>query len=249
MIDFSALPHDDLQAMAEAAREVVTCQRVLAKTGDNIVGKILRGAGTFYEWRHYPPGDIYDAEFHAQYYYHAHPESERTTNEHGHFHTFQRPLGMPAGVKPAPLPDYRPPTGDNDALSHIVGLSMDRAGMPIRLFTTNRWVTGETWYAAEDVVRMLDGFVIDHARPSWPVNRWITALMRLFRPQIVRLLHARDAEIRRRQAERPGANIYEDRTLEVISDAEISVEDQIARIELAVRHARRRAQDKIGGAL
>jgi len=249
MIDFSALPRDDLQAMAEAAREVVTCQRVLAKTGDNIVGEILRGAGTFYEWRHYPPGDIYDAEFHAQYYYHAHPESERATNEHGHFHTFQRPLGMPAGVKPAPLPDYRPPAGDNDALSHLVGLSMDRAGMPIRLFTTNRWVTGETWYAAEDVVRMLDCFVIDHARPSWPVNRWITALMRLFRPQIVQLLHVRDAEIRRRQAERPGANVYEDRTLEVISEAEISVEDQIARIELAVRRARRRARDKIGEAL
>jgi hypothetical protein len=30
---------------------------------------------------------------------------------------------------------------------------------------------------------------------------------------------------------------------------EVSFEDQIARIELAVRHARRRAQDKIGGAL
>jgi len=25
-------------------------------------------------------------------------------------------------------------------------------------FYDNRWVTGETWYRAEDVIRMLDGF-------------------------------------------------------------------------------------------
>ena len=45
--------------------------------------------------------------------------------------------------------------------------------------------------------------VIDHARPSWPANRWITALMRMFRPQIVELLHARDAEINRRRIVAP----------------------------------------------
>jgi hypothetical protein len=245
MTDLGLLSRGELQAMAEAAREVINCQRVLAKTGDNVVGEILRGAGTFYEWRHYPPGDVYDAEYHAQYYYHAHPETERATGEHGHFHTFLRPLGMPPGIAPAPVPDPQEHDGDNDALCHLVGISMDRAGLPIRLFTTNRWVTGETWYAADDVVRMLDCFVIDHARPSWPVNRWITALVRLFRPQIVELLHARDAEIRGRQAERPGVNVFEERELEVTSEMHVSVEDQIARIEIAQRRARRREAQSI----
>src|SRR3954452_17861652 len=240
MTDFGLLSRDELQAMAEAAREVLNCQRVLIKTGDNIVGELLRGAGTFYEWRHYPPGDVYDAEYHAQYYYHAHPEHERTSGEHGHFHTFLRPLGMPPGIAPAAVPDPRDLDGDNDALSHLVGISMDRAGMPIRLFTTNRWVTGETWYSADDVVRMLDCFVIDHARPSWAVNRWITALVRLFRPQIVQLLHARDAEIRRWQAARPDTNVFEERELEVTSEMPVLIEDQIARIEISQRRARRR---------
>ena len=240
MTDFGLLSRGEWQVMAEAAREVLNCQRVLTKTGDNIVGEILRGAGTFYEWRHYPQGDIYDAEYHAQYYYHAHPEEERVSGEHGHFHTFLRPLGMPPGVHPAPLPDLKEPSSENEALSHLVGVSMNRAGLPIRLFTTNRWVTGETWYAAGDVVRMLDCFVIDHARPSWPANRWITALMRMFRPQIVELLHARDAEIHRRRRIAPEINVFEDRNLEVTSEMRVSIEDQIARIELALARARRR---------
>lgn len=240
MTDFGSLSRGELQAMAEAAREVMNCQRVLAKTGDNIVGEVLRGAGTFYEWRHYPPGDVYDAEFHAQYYYHAHPEEERVSGEHGHFHTFLRPLGMPPGITAARVPEPREQAGENDALCHIVGISMDRAGLPIRLFTTNRWVTGETWYSASDVVRMLECFVIDHARPSWAVNRWITALIRLFRPQIVGLLEARDAEIARWQEKRPDSDIYEDRDLEVVSEHWVSIEDQIARIELALAKARRR---------
>jgi hypothetical protein len=240
MADFGLLSRGELQVMAEAAREVLNCQRVLTKTGDNIVGEVLRGAGTFYEWRHYPQGDIYDAEYHAQYYYHAHPEEDRVSGEHGHFHTFLRPLGMPPGVAPAPVPDLKEPQSENEALSHLVGISMNRAGLPIRLFTTNRWVTGETWYAAGDVIRMLDCFVIDHARPSWPANRWITALMRMFRPQIIELLHARDAEIHRRRNIAPQINVFEDRDLEVASEMRVSIEDQIARIELALARARRR---------
>ncbi len=225
--------------MAEAAREVRTCQRVLAKTGDTVVGELLRGHGTLYEWRHYPPGDVYDAEYHAQYYYHCHPEGERPDGEHGHFHTFLRPLGMPSGVAPAPLTDFTEPENPNDALSHLVGIAMDVAGQPVRLFTTNRWVTGETWYAADDVIRMLDSFVVDHARPSWPANRWITAMMRLFRPQIRELLILRDETVCNWAERHPGGHVYEDRKLEVPSQLVISVAQQIAAVEQVVRGARR----------
>ena len=62
---------------------------------------------------------------------------------------------------------------------------MDPTGLPIRLFSANRWVTGEAWYRADDVCKLLDLFEIDHAQPSWPVNRWITAVLRLFHPQVV----------------------------------------------------------------
>jgi len=61
-------------------------------------------------------------------------------------------------------------------------------GDPIGLFYVNRWVTDETWYPAEAVIAMLDRFAIDHVFPNWAVNRWLTALLRLYRPHIEALI-------------------------------------------------------------
>ncbi|MFQ5954612.1 MAG: hypothetical protein ACE5JZ_06080 [Kiloniellales bacterium] len=234
MVDLKSLPRRDLEAMAAAADQILECYRVLRKTDDNIVGEVLRGHGTFYEWDHYPPGDVYDQETHAQYYYHAHPVEDRG-GEHGHFHTFLRARGMPKGVRPAPLPDYRPPKDKSELLSHLVAISMNRAGYPIRLFTTNRWVTGEVWYPADDVIRMLDRFEIDHARPSWPTNRWITNMLRLFRPHITELVRERDRAVQQWIEKHPDENVYEDRRFEIASMAKISVEAQIEAVTAALR--------------
>ena len=233
MSELSGLPRERLEQMSEAGDQVLECFRVLAKSKSNVVAEVLSGQGEFYEWDHYPKGDVYDWETHGQYYYHAHPAGLRG-DEHGHFHTFLRPKGMPEGVRPADLPDYQPPPGDNDALSHLIAFSMDRAGFPVRLFTTNRWVTGEIWYAAADVSAMLDRFNMDLSYPSWPVNIWITAMTRLFRPEIEDLLHQRDRAVADWQAGKPGVNVYEDRDLEVTSVIEISVDDQIRRVREAL---------------
>lgn len=234
VVDFSVIEPERLEAMTAAGQEVVEIHRVLAKTGDNIVGELLRGHETFYEWDHYPPGDVYDRETHSQYYYHAHPPEQRFPGEHGHFHTFLRPKGMPKGIKPAKVPDAKPPEDDNDALSHLVAIAMDSKGIPFRLFTVNRWVTGETWYKADDVAEMLDYFKIDHARPSWPVNRWVGAMVVLFRPQILALLATRDQTVAGWIAEHPGENVYEDRNLEVTSSVDISIERQVRSVTEAL---------------
>ena len=123
--------------MRDAGEMVRECDRILANAHDNIVGELLKGEETFYEWNHYPDGDVYDGNTHSQYYYHAHPAEERP-GEHGHFHTFIRPKGMPADIRPALVDDYEAPEDPDDALSHIVAISMDRKGFPIKLFTTNR---------------------------------------------------------------------------------------------------------------
>lgn len=232
--DLKAQPRERLQRMEAAGAEVLECYRVLRKTNDNIVGEVLRHQGTFYQWQHYPKGDVFDGETNAQFYYHAHPAGERKP-EHGHFHTFLRPRGMPSGIKPADVPHEDAPKGANDKLSHLIAISMDRPGYPVRLFTTNRWVTGEVWYRAADVQAMLDRFVIDHARPSWPVNRWITAMVQLFLPQIEWLLDRRDAAVQDWQAANADADVFEDRALEVTSDLEISVETQIREIQRALK--------------
>ncbi len=234
-IDLSGLSREQLDEMVLAGREVVDVHRVLAKTKDNIVGEILRGQGKFFEWDHYPKGDVYDHETHAQYYYHAHALDQRFEGEHGHFHTFMRPKGMPKGVKPAAVPNYKKPKDPNDELSHVIAISMDKHGAPFRLFTVNRWVTGEVWYTGEDVLRMLDRFVIDHARPSWPVNRWITGMVRLFRPQIEQLIKKRDRTVADWQAKHPDRDVFEDRELEITSYVDVSIDEQVKAVTARLR--------------
>ncbi len=227
--ELHSLSRGELAAMAEAAREVVECHRVLAKTGDNVVGEVLPRDATFYEFDHCPPGDIYDPESHAQYFYHAHRDGE-----HGHFHTFVREKGMPEGVEPVVQSEAAYFEQRNDRLCHLVAISMDRRGWPIGLFTTNRWVTTENWYAAADVCHMVARFKIDLARPSWPTNRWVTAMVRLFRPQIETLLHQRDAKVVAWHKTHPDADVFEDRRLDLPSQVKISLDQHIRAVDAAM---------------
>lgn len=229
--DLSALPTAQLMRMADAGTKILECYRVLSKGGLNIVGEVLKGQGEFYELEHYPRDDVFDADTHSQYYYHAHREG---AGEHGHFHTFLRQPGMPEGILPVShVGEELWPTG-KDALSHLVAISMDAYGFPIGLFTTNRWVTAETWYKAEDVIAMLDRFNIDHAWPSWPVNIWISAMITLFRPQVEHLLRQRDEAISNWALVHPGVDVFEDRALELTAYLEINVEEQVNAVKRAL---------------
>lgn len=218
--------------MSHAADDVLEALRLLGKAGTNPVAQVLRHQGEFIEFDHYPKGDIYDDETGAQYYYHAH---RAETGEHGHFHTFLRVKGMPSGIKAAPYTgDADRPVG-KDAISHLIGIAMDRSGLPTALFTTNRWVTGETFYAADAVIAMLDRFNIDHAYPCLATNRWITALVRLFRPQIEILVRRRDTAIEDWQRRYPDGDVFEDRRLEITSELHIDIDEQTARVDAVLK--------------
>lgn len=229
LIDLATLSRDQLQAMAAAGREVLECDRVLAKSGSNVVAEVLPPEGAFREFDHCPPEDVFDPESQSQYYYHSH-----RPGEHGHFHVFLREAGMPPGVRPVAQSETDVMKQRDDRISHLVAISMDEWGVPIGLFTTNRWVTGENWYAAADVAAMLDRFCIDHPRPSWPTNRWVTAMLRLFRPQIVALLHRRDAAVGEWRKRHRGDDVFEDRKLDLPSQIAISVDKQVRAIEAAL---------------
>jgi hypothetical protein len=220
-----------LRRLRAAGREEAECRRVLAKAGLNLVGEVLRGQGDFVELAHYPRDDVFDHETHAQYYYHAH----RGADEHGHFHTFLRAPGMPPGCHPLPRPEASPPwpAGD-EAICHLVAISMDAWGEPIGLFATNRWVTGETCYPAAAARRMLARFEIDHADPSWPVNRWIGALVRLYTPWIAALLAHRDAVIAAWRKAHPDRDVFEDRALEITGSLAIDPDALRTRLETAL---------------
>ncbi len=226
---FKDLPREKLQAMAEAGQWVLECYRVLQKSADNLVGEVLRGHGTFYEMNHYPPGDVFDPENNSQYYYHSHRK-----NEHGHFHAFLRSKGMRDGVEPVEQSHEKYMDERQDNICHLIAISMDGAGLPIGLFTTNRWVTAENWYSAEDTIGMLADFHMDLVPPSWPVNIWMTNMVRLFAPDIADLIRSRDDSLAAWRQNHPDRDVFEDRELEVITEKAISVEKQITRINKAL---------------
>lgn len=228
--DAPPLSPEMLSRMATAAETVVDCMRELHDSGSNLVVEALRGSEEFVEWEHYPPDDVRDPITHAQFFFHAHAPDDRDRPDYAHFHTFMGAGGMPPGVVPAVLDGYDSRPGeDHAAMSHLVAISMTPSGMPERLFTTNRWVTAETWYRATDVIAMLDGFAIGGARP---LDRWITSMMILFRPQIERLLHERDAAIDRWSAAHSDRDVFEDRQLEIASSMDISLEKHIAWLDV-----------------
>ena len=79
---------------------------------------------------------------------------------------------------------------------------------------------------------MLDRFVIAEREPSAVVNRWIGALIRLFRPQIAALLQARDETVmawRRRRR----THVFEDPRLEITSSLNIQLDTQLAIVDRA----------------
>jgi len=227
----SELDHEQLLKMVKAGTEVEDCQRVLSKASANIVGQCLANQGTFYEFDHYPSGDVYDGETHSQYYYHSHrPEG----GEHGHFHTFLRAKGMKKGLKPIKYKGEATIPKGKDALAHLIAIAMNKPGQPISLFSVNRWVTDESWYTAQDTIAMLDDFKMDHTFPCLAVNQWITSMVILFRPQIEVLLIERDKTVKNWAALHMGKDVYEDRDLEVTSFLLINTQDQIKAIEQAL---------------
>lgn len=206
--------------------QVEECRRVLKKAKSNVVWEILRQSSPFKQWDHYPKGDVYDRDTHAQYFYHAHPRivPEVTLAENGHFHLFMRLKGIPSDIQPATISrEDRPEGSKEDDICHLIAIAMDAQGEAIQLFTTNRWVTGETWYQAEDVIRLLDYFNIDHSYPSWPLNLWLSSMVRIYRDEIATLVRARDLTISDWQVQHPDKNVYEDRRLEVTSSLDLRI--------------------------
>jgi hypothetical protein len=232
----------EIEQMTSAAAVILDCRRELASRHADLLSEVTAGSAVISQWRHYPEGEAYDPKSHSQYFFHTHG-AKGPAAEQGHFHTFLRAEGMPIGVAPLLLPELAvadalapPPQaaplkhGTRDEVSHLIAIAIDLRGAPIRLFTTNRWVTGETWYRADDVIRMLDRFAITAEEPSAVLNRWIGAVIGLFRPQIAALLRARDDTVMawRRRRRTP---VFEDLRLEVTSSLDVELDAQLAFVE------------------
>jgi hypothetical protein len=224
-LDPSHLALGELTAMAKAGEEVAALEAAMRAVGTSPRALLLAGE-TPEPFRHYPAGDVYDFASHSQYYFHCHRDGE-----YGHAHLFLRPMGMPVGCVP------RVAVGGDDSPCHLVAVGLGHHGFAAELFTTNRWVTGESWYDSAAVARMLPCFRIDGGGTGARVGRWLSALVRLYRPLVATLAQQRDEAVAAWEAERGGDVLNDDR-LEITSHAAIDV--GVWRQALAAElHARR----------
>lgn len=157
-----------------AAQELASIQMRYAETGRTLNEAALCGAKDFVEWRHYPTNDLVDEQTGYEFYYHAHSADEMPGGEHGHFHVIKR---------------------NKDGFHHLIGIALDQKGLPVRLFTTNQWVTGEEIVDAREVMQSVKNFEMAVMGRLAPISKWIGALLSLFNPEIEGLILERDKRI------------------------------------------------------
>jgi len=209
------------------AQQVLTSQQQMsAVKGKSILHYTLQKKRRHTRMNHYPKGDRIDQKTGAQYFYHCHRENTEQ-NEHGHFHCFLRYKHIPKTRKPKPLADWDKYI--DNPMTHLVAISMNRYGQPIRLFTVNRWVTSEIWYDAEHAPNFLNRFKMTKtADPYWQIlDLWVEGMLHLFSPQIAWLHHQRDQAIKQHQFKDTNNNVYEDRSIEELSEISIDLKSQV----------------------
>jgi hypothetical protein len=190
----------------EAARIVVETITAMAEEGQPLMTRVLPASDAIC-WEHYPDDDARDRETRSRWYYHVHAPGDRDPAEHGHFHLFLHRTQMdePAGTIAAPAEGDEAPA----LVAHVAGLSIDHQGIPIAWFATNRWVTDEFMYPAETMIAHLDRFNVDHTPEDDAVNRFLTAMVALYRDELAQLLRERDARIAHLRERSVTGSIYE----------------------------------------
>jgi hypothetical protein len=189
----------------DARRSVSAFADATAASGSLLQSWI--GGREVVQFDHYPPDDVVDLRSGSQFYYHAHRDGDR---EHGHLHLFWHATssGRRRHLRPGRTRWAR------TAPTHLFAISLDERGLPVGLFTVNRWVTDGHWFNAASTMTLVERFAMGDVEGYETSCRWLTGFVRLYRPLIEELLVKRDRRLARRaDLERA----LDDKRLEVLS--------------------------------
>jgi len=202
-----------------SAKDLINIQHQYAQNGLSISEVALCGSKNFVEWRHYPKNDLIDSKSGYEFYYHSHSADEMTTGEHGHFHLFKRDSKNP------------------NKFFHLIGIALDQKGIPVRLFTTNQWVTGESLASARAIIKMLKDFNVRTQGRMAPLARWLSSFVRLFFIEIATLIQGRDQEIKRIKLELGSLSMaLSSKNYHVLTECKINFIDHISKQLLTEAH-------------
>lgn len=207
---WQALPDAQLRVAVQRARTSVAAFASATEASGSLIQSWVKGQEVA-EMEHYPSGDLVDLDSGSQFYYHCH---RGDGGEHGHLHLFWH--AMRNGRRRRPAAGTRR-WGRTDP-THLFAISLDARGLPLALFTVNRWVTDGHWFDAATLLGLVDRFAMRPIQGHEHSCEWLTAFVRMYRPLIAQLLAQRDHRLARR---RDLASALSDHSLEVLSEIEI----------------------------
>jgi hypothetical protein len=136
LVDLMRRDAEWLSRTEDAAIAVMQSMTELAQRRSSVVAEVLPTDEVPELWRHYPADDVHDPVTGAQFYYHCHDAGN-------------------AARRARPLPPFVDPLRAESAdaelkrdparLVHLAAVAVNDQGQPVRLFTTNHWVTGDRW--------------------------------------------------------------------------------------------------------
>jgi hypothetical protein len=180
------------------ARELLALLEELERQGTSVID-LVRDGQPDEPWRLYPgENGIFDRRTRCQVYYHSHG----ARHEAGHFHTVRLFA---------------------DRTVHLVAISMASNGWPQALFTLNRWAIGDDYEGAAALKHYAARFRLRDQVGPLPLVRFVNLVFQAFRPEIDRLQEEKIEALDRYQASTPDHNVFEDRSIEILSRMEIDV--------------------------
>lgn len=172
---------------------------------------------------HYPPPDVIDRQHGYQFFYHCHRSNGL---EHGHVHLFAH--ATKSGRK-----RYK---GKDDvwarsAPTHLIAIGLDAKGLPISIFTVNRWVTDGHWLSSASILKWLGNLNMQSANGHTASCEWLAGFVKMYLPVISRLLSQRDKWLERQ----PDTQLaLADKRREVISTVKLDWAADLQRLEMEV---------------
>ena len=214
----------------DAAHTVIETITQMAQEQRPLMLRVLPDGGDSHFWKHYPKGDARDAKTRSRWYYHVHAPGSRDEGEHGHFHLFLHRTQLPKGLEPK----VWPPQGEDCKahVTHLVGLSIDTVGIPRAWFTVNRFVTNEFLFPADVMIEHLPDFNVDETKEDDLVNRFVTAMVALYREEIAELLRQRDARHAELVAKHGEKGYEKESGVEMLSQIPIDLDAKISSLDL-----------------
>jgi hypothetical protein len=186
------------------AVELLDLLDTLERKGTRVID-LVRGGQPLVPWRLYPgESGIFDRQTRCQFYYHTHGAD----HEAGHFHTVRLFA---------------------DHTVHVVAISMTPGGWPQALFTLNLWAIGDAYESAESLRRYVRRFRLREQAGPPPVVRFVNLIFQTFGPQIARLQNEKIATLADYRSAHPGVDVFEDRSLEIVSRVDIDVRARAGR--------------------